>query len=307
MPSWLVVYNPAGGSSRKRRRIQSILGLLGSIGPTVGLVESSPKDTGSRVQAQLDGGVERVFVLGGDGTVGEVAGALVDTGIPLAVVPTGTTNVLAAELGIPMDPARALAKLASSTVTRSYHTWTGAGCVIILGVSAGFDGRLMHQTDGGMMKQALGPFGMGLMGLAGALQYEFPELRVVGEDDAGTAFDERVTLASATNTKRYAGRVVSVPDADPEDEFLDLMLYDTRSTARLIQFWLLMAAGTLKHLDLPGVRRIRARRFEITTAGRPVEVQINGDPRGTTPISVEPLGRVRLLTLEGRDDSESGT
>ena len=69
MPSWLAVYNPAGGTNRTRRRMRTLLDLLDSIGPTVGLVESSPTDTGARVQAQLDDDVERIFVLGGDGTV----------------------------------------------------------------------------------------------------------------------------------------------------------------------------------------------------------------------------------------------
>ena len=303
MAPWLVVYNPVGGSSRKRRRIRSLLDLIGTIGPSVRLIESSPTDTADRVRAEMDDAVGRIFVLGGDGTVVEVAGALVGTTLPIAIIPTGTTNVLASELGLPMDPERTVRTLAESTTTRSYHTWSAAGRVIILGVSAGYDGRLMHQTDGTMMKRALGPLGMGLMGLFKSLSYEFPEMRVVGEDHEGRAFDEKVTIASATNTKRYAGRVISVPDADPEDEFLDLMVCDTRSTARLIEFWLLMATGTQRHLSLPGVRRIKARRFEITTADIPVEVQINGDPRGTTPLVVEPLGRVELLA----PDATSGT
>lgn len=301
MPSWLVVYNPAGGAGRRRRRVDSMLGVLSSLGPSIALVESAPGETGARVKERLAEDVERVFVLGGDGTVGEVAGALVGRETPLAVVPTGTTNVLAAELGIPPDPARALVRLAEASATRSYHTWTAAGGVVILGVSAGFDGRLMHRTDGGVLKRALGPFGMGLVGLAEAFRYDFPELLVVGEDGHGCPFEQRVTLASATNTKRYAGRTISVPDADPEDDVLDLMLYDTRSIARLIEFWLLMVAGTAGHLDLPGVRRIRARRFRVTTDRDPAEVQVNGDPRGTTPLSVEPLGRVKLVTPEPED------
>ena len=303
MEPWLVVYNPVGGSSRKRRRITSLLELITRIGPPVRLIESSPTDTTQRVRAEIDETVERVFVLGGDGTVGEVAGALVGTTLPLAIIPTGTVNVLAAELELPVNPEQAVRMLAESTTTRSYQTWSAAGRVVILGVSAGYDGRLMHQTDGTTLKRALGPVGMGLIGLFKSFSYEFPEMRVVGEDDEGRAFDERVTIASATNTKRYAGRVISVPDADPEDEFLDLMVCDTRSTARLIEFWLLMATGTQRHLSLPGVRRIKARRFEITTADIPVEVQINGDPRGTTPLVVEPLGRVELLA----PDATSGT
>jgi diacylglycerol kinase family enzyme len=55
--------------------------------------------------------VDAVFVLGGDGTAMEVVGALAGTGVPIGIVPGGTGNLVARMLGVPLDPARAVAVL----------------------------------------------------------------------------------------------------------------------------------------------------------------------------------------------------
>ena len=103
----IVVYNPAAGA-RRRQRMQGVLALLQKRGVEVQIVETSRTDGARRIAGDLPANTETVVVAGGDGTINEVINGLVGNAggqkgnrLPeLALVPLGTANVLAAEIGL---------------------------------------------------------------------------------------------------------------------------------------------------------------------------------------------------------------
>ncbi|GIW12381.1 MAG: hypothetical protein KatS3mg061_3438 [Dehalococcoidia bacterium] len=106
----LVVLNPMGGTSEPAALGTLIEQQFAAAGVAYQLYETTGDDDfPALVGEALAAGCELVVVAGGDGTVSLVAGPLVGTGVPLAILPVGTANVLARELGIPADPEAALA------------------------------------------------------------------------------------------------------------------------------------------------------------------------------------------------------
>ncbi|HEX7240131.1 MAG TPA: diacylglycerol kinase family protein [Longimicrobiaceae bacterium] len=292
----LLVYNPAAGQRWRRPFPDRVRRHLLARGFDAEVLVTRGQDHATElVRRHLDPAVEVVWVCGGDGTLGQAAAALVGSEVPLGIVPSGTVNVIARECGLPADPLAAVDAVAGGAARRTFRIWSAGGRAVMLGVGVGFEARAIGYVPP-TLKEWLGAAGVGAQGVGEWARYEFPALRVRGEDGEGRPFDLPATQLLATSPRRFAGHHVVAPRADPADACLDLLLFQGASRARLAAFWLgVQLPGTL-HLRVPGVRAVRARRLRVdAAAGRPVEVHVNGDAVDATPLEVEPWGAVRVL------------
>jgi hypothetical protein len=98
-------------------------------------------------RAVEQGRVDIVVAAGGDGTVGEVATALAHTDVPLGIIPAGSTNIIAKELGIPGDPWAALDVIAGDHRQMAMDLGIANGRAMLHMAGAGFDSRLFAMTD----------------------------------------------------------------------------------------------------------------------------------------------------------------
>jgi diacylglycerol kinase family enzyme len=103
------------------------------------------------------------------------------------------------------------------------------------------------------------------------------------------------TSVLVANCKRWAGPQILVPDADPSDDIIDVLLLQYASFPQLVAFWLAILVPGAPHLRLPFVEHARMRRLRIEALGRPVEAHLDGEPTLTTPLDVSPAGVVHLL------------
>lgn len=287
----LLVWNPGAGRSRGRDA-SAVRAALAEHG-AVELLETTPDGTGRLLRSHLGSGIERVYVLGGDGTVGDVAGALLDSETPLGILPCGTSNVVARECHIPLRPLRAAHALARSGTTRVFRAWSTGRGTLLLGLGVGFDARLMWNTSANA-KRRFGILAVGATAFRELFRYDFPPLEVEGEDAAGQPFKAKATSVLVGNGQRYAGDPIMMPGADPEDDALDVLLLASPRRMDLAAFWGLSALPGSPHLKVAGVTHLRARRLVIDCPTA-VEVHLNGDPHGRTPVRLEPCGAVRLL------------
>lgn len=247
------------------------------------------------VRAHLTSDTEVVWVCGGDGTLAQAAAALVGSHVPLGILPSGTVNVVARECGIPDDPFRAISALARTPRHRAFQTWAVGGRAVLLGVGVGLEARAIGHT-GARLKDWLGFLAIGAQGVVEWARYEFPGLRVTGEDEHGKPFALQGNSLLATNPKRYAGHRIVAPSADPTDQCLDLVLIDGTSRSRLARFWVEAQLPGTRHLRVRGVSVARARRLRVeATDGKSVLAHLNGDAVESTPVAVEPWGAVQLL------------
>jgi diacylglycerol kinase (ATP) len=292
----LLIYNPAAGQRWRRPAPEHVVRELAHHGWSAELHRTEGQDHATElVRTQLAPHHQAVWSCGGDGTLGQCAAALVGSPVPLGIVPTGTVNVIARECGLPSDSRKAIAAVADAAHRRTFRNWRAGRRAVLLGIGVGFDARAMGRVSL-RAKDALGMLAIGARGVREWARYDFPPLRVTGQDEHGRPIDLESTQVLATVPRHFAGQHVLVADADPADAFIDLVLFHGASRARLAAFWVGVELPGTAQLRVPGVRTLRARRFSVTAAdGRDEAAHVNGDVVDCTPLDVEPWGTVQIL------------
>lgn len=295
----LLVYNPAAGGRDRTAQMAALAARARGRGVDLALFATEgPGHAAELVRERLGDRPDLVAVGGGDGTVAEAAGALAGSDVPLAILPAGTTNVVAREYGLGRDPEEAAALL-DATATRTITAWPSAGRTSLIGTGIGFDARVMSNVNP-TLKRLFGRPGFALTSTVEWHRYEFPPIEVEGLDAGGRPFVRRATFVLSANTRRYAGDAILSPFADPDDDLLDLVLFTSEDRGDLFQFYRLLPGGRAAQLGVRGVERLGVRSFTARSlAGYELEVHVDGDAAGTTPVTSGPAGgKVRLLVPE---------
>lgn len=272
----IALFNPMAGQRWHDRRVRHALELLARE-PDVTIVETRAGDTVAQAREQLRDGATELIACGGDGTVCDVATALVGTTVPLRVIPCGTSNVLARELGLPVDPVRAFQLTTESVTLRAINTWTVGAQQLVLGAGIGWDARLLSRLPR-RYKRALGLGAMVPLGAWLALRYDFPALTVHGVDEHGHEQQIRGSSMLICNIRHWGGRNVAFPNVDPSDDVLDVVVCTPRNFFHLAAFWSLLMIPGGRPLRLAGVHLLRLRSLTVSVnSGASSDVHVNGD------------------------------
>jgi YegS/Rv2252/BmrU family lipid kinase len=220
--------------------------------------------------------------IGGDGLIGAVGGAMAGSEMPLGIVPGGRGNDLARVLGIPDDPAAAVAVLAAGE-TRRIDVGEANGKRFLGIVSVGFDSeanRLANET--GFMR--------------GNLVYAYAALRTLLTWKPGRftvrVDDERVRFTgysvSVANSRAFGGGMYIAPDAELDDGEFDIVVVGEVGKLRFVGNLPKVFKGT--HVNEDEVRVFRAPHLELT-ASRPFPVYADGEQITELPASLRILPR----------------
>ncbi|MET9466090.1 diacylglycerol kinase family protein [Streptomyces sp. NPDC006544] len=181
-----------------------------------------------------------VVVCGGDGTLRACADALAGTGIPLAVVPCGTGNLLARNLGLPMDPATALDEsLSGDSYGIDVGRVRGDGLPptrFTVMAGAGFDAAMVRDTSPRLKSR----MGWAAYVLSALRHLNDPRVRLTIRIDGGRRRRRRARMVVIGNVGTLQGGLPLLPTARPDSGHLDVVLFDPRGAAG----WL-TAAGHL--------------------------------------------------------------
>ena len=137
-----VIVNPHSGSSRKPEEIERLFRDAGAEAD-VRPAEGNPADLARDIAREAP---PLIVAAGGDGTVSAVASALVGTSIPLAVLPVGTLNHFARDIGVPEDPATAV-RIALGGKTRAIDVGEVNGRVFVNNASVGLYPAIVHRRE----------------------------------------------------------------------------------------------------------------------------------------------------------------
>jgi len=275
-PTIAVIINPISGTGGRigvaRARAEQAAALLAARGgePSNVFVTERPGHGRELAQAAVERGIATVVAWGGDGTMNEVATALAFTSTALALVPSGSGNGLARELGIPFDPAAAL-EIAVKGAERVIDAGDIDGRLFFNLAGVGLDARVAHLfAADGLRKR----------GFARYMSITMRELASYQSDlltitTPSSSISQPTLLVAIANGRQYGNGAVIAPRARLDDGRLDVIAIPARS--------LLRACAELPMVFMGMVDRVGGVRIESTESveirsPHPVVYHLDGEP-----------------------------
>jgi YegS/Rv2252/BmrU family lipid kinase len=273
-----VVYNPARISDWVgfRRSLEYELRTRGW-GQALWL-ETTVDDPGREMTRRaIASGADLVIAAGGDGTVRVVAAEMANSGIPFSVIPAGTGNLLAKNLGIPLDE-RAAMETAFSGVERSIDVVEVTiddqrtdHFVVMAGI--GIDATIMQETNP-ELKRAVGS---AAYFVAAARNANHPALHATITVDDGEPIRRRAHVLVLGNVGFLQANIPLIPDAKPDDGLIDLLVASPRKATDWVR--LFARVMTRRDRDEEQLDRIIGSRIRIEVAEGD-HFELDGDPAG---------------------------
>jgi YegS/Rv2252/BmrU family lipid kinase len=289
----LLIYNPTSGRRRHRRflEVEQAARILNDAGISTELAPTTARASATMIARQA---VEHhrgmVIVCGGDGTINEVVNGLAGGQVPMALLPAGTANILAKELGIPWDIPHAARLIPGGVVRRiavglalpidGNHSAAipQEGRYFLCVAGAGPDGAIVNGVHEGLKKTA-GVLAYWAEGFRQLLHYRFPEMRIRSEGK-----EHRATLIVVGRTAHYGGPFKITTGASLFENTFEMVTNSKRSRfgylACLPALWL----GKLQQMD--GIQVWKAEEVICEAVGRGhLFAQVDGEPIGSLPMS----------------------
>jgi len=289
----ILFYNPHSGQRRGRAAAEQAAEVLRQAGVDVTIVATlCAQEAGQQTRDAVAQGFDTIFACGGDGTIGDVAQGLIGSDASLAIIPLGTANVLAHDLGIPCDPvAAARAALAAiplrvsvgradcqssenNLVTRYFLSVAGAGQ----------DGYLFHQVVPGE-KQT---FGITVYFAKAIWVWLTHRMDWFSADISATDAAERqpVTQFLAVRLHDFGSMLRDLaPGASLLHEDFRVVLFKTSSRWSYLLYVLRGILGA--KWQVPGVELHNTKRIRLTPTGvHPVYLEADGELLGQLPAEI---------------------
>jgi YegS/Rv2252/BmrU family lipid kinase len=305
-PRALILFNPAAGQANLRAALEAAATIWRQAGWQVEMCPTEYAGHGTVLAQQAaQAGVSVVAAAGGDGTVNEVVNGIVNTNTALAVLPIGTVNIWAREMGLPLDvrqSAQAFLTAAREQVDVGKAVSPAGDRHFLLMAGIGFDAAVtagVRSAD----KRWLGA--IAYVKQAIVMAWQFQGIRTHLQID-GKRIRGRVLMLVIGNSQLYGGVVKITAHAVLDDGLLDVCVIKGR---RMLDApWRLLSIFVRQYKlqgvwQDPQVEHYKARRVKIT-GKKKIPVQVDGDYIGTTPMTFEVVPRgLWVLVPKGADRS----
>ena len=307
----VLLYNPIAGKNRERRRadVEAAAEVLRAAGVDAQPVATrAPGSAAEQAQEAVAEGYDTVVACGGDGTIHEVVQGLAGSDTPLGLIPLGTGNSLANELGLSRNPARAARALLASEPRRialgkvEYpDRATGGQCsryfIVIAG--AGVDARMLYQMNVAA-KQRHGMAAYYGEAIRLFLTHRFQRFEVEWSDPQGETHRTAITQIMAVRLRQFGGILRWLaPDAALESDDLQLVLF--RTSSRICYCFYLLRALLEQRWKTPGVDLVCAREAICRPlAGEPssnIYAEADGELLGGLPLRFSTVPKALTLLV----------
>jgi diacylglycerol kinase (ATP) len=295
-----LIYNPASGqhSARRDAAVREIMAALEEAGVFAEAFETgAPGSAMALAQRAVDSGFDTVLACGGDGTVHEAVQSLVGTDVALGVVPLGTANALAADLGLIAPPARVAGMLLQAAPTRvsvgriyfTDQSKNPASRYFVVAAGIGADALLMSRLDA-RLKRRLGYVLYLIEAIRIWATSSFPLFEAVlpANGNGGSRVVD-VSQLLAVRVRSFGGALRKLaPGASLRNGSLSLLAFKTQSRLRYLMFLLAAVTGThtfrreVELMETPSIEcRARAGSREA------LFVEADGEVLGSLPVRLE--------------------
>lgn len=272
----LVILNPAAGQ-RHQGRLRATLERLEALGCAVTLRETTrPGEASELARAADPGAFDAVVAAGGDGTINEVINGLISVKLPLGLLPLGTANVLASEIGLGLAPERVARSLAEGP-QRPISCGRAGQRFFVQMAGVGFDAHVVEQVDLAL-KRRIGKGAYVVQAARQAFAFDFPsyQVRIGGVRHAAAS----VIVANGRN---YAGKYLLAPEASIEAPAFQVCLFEAGGPLAVARYGLALQTGRLPWRK--DIEFLQAERLIIEgPVGDPV--QGDGDVIARLPVEI---------------------
>lgn len=275
----LAIFNPAAGRNRCERFVE-VVAALRARGSTVTVMVTEAAGHAESIARGLGDEYDVIAAAGGDGTVNEIVNGLPGKKIALGLIPLGTANVLADEIGWPRGVEQIARALAWGPV-RDINLGLVNGRRFVMMAGAGFDANVVDAVSL-KLKKAVGPLAYVWQAAVECFKQKPLACEVVID---GAPY--KTASVVACNGRRYGGPFIAAPDAALVDRCFHVILMTGSSWFDTTRYGAAFLLGRISRLS--DVKVIPAREIVVNgIAGRPV--QADGDIVARLPatISVDP-------------------
>lgn len=238
--------------------------------------ETTEADPGTgQARSAVDAGATLVLAVGGDGTVTACVGALAGTRVALGIVPTGTGNLLARNLDIPLQTDLAV-EVALGGVDRRIDVLQSGDETSAVMAGIGLDAALIRDTDDGLKDRVgwLTYLGGARRAIVGTPRQKYS----ISFDNGASVIEQRAVGVVVANVGGLTGGITLLTDARPDDGRFDVLIL---SPHKRFGHWVSILAHVVARRlhDHARVRITQAKQVTITT-DEPAPTQFDGEHRG---------------------------
>ncbi len=279
----LVIVNPIAGPGRASE-MASIIELAKTVLLRHNLiadvrVTGGPDDARGFASDAVKDGIDLVVAWGGDGTVNRAAAAVAGTRVPLAIVPAGSGNGLARDLGVPLTPEAAL-EVAGAGATRAIDAGDLDGHLFFNVAGIGFDARIAARLAEPGARRGLLGYVLATLGELPGYEpacYSIREARDVnGVAHTPDIVNHHALFIALANSRQYGNGAQIAPQALLDDGMIEIVVVEPQSGFRIMRQVPAFFRGTLR--EGPGVLMRSAASMDICCA-HPIRFHVDGEPR----------------------------
>jgi YegS/Rv2252/BmrU family lipid kinase len=274
--------NPTAGGGKSSKLYPAVVRRLREAGVACDVIVSQYPGDITRVSSELAARGYKTFVAcGGDGTVNELINGIAGTGAALGIIPMGTANDFAANMGLSKDTNLACTIIKERRTRKidlvrvnNDKFFVGTGCIGFDAEVAAFASRIRKEKSNAFLLHVLG----------GILKFFFYKTKTVELRFNGQSYFGEILLVAFGNVQSYARGMVITPGAEPNDSLLDICVIRPMPKWKVLYVFPSVYKGT--HIDKKEVSVYRAGSVHVQSLG-PVELYADGDFMATTPFRLQ--------------------
>jgi diacylglycerol kinase (ATP) len=292
MPPILVIINPSARGDRARALCRKIEALSAR---AYVRITNGPGEARALAEQAAAEGCERIVAAGGDGTINEVVNGLAGSKTALGLLPLGTMNVFATELGLPIGNLRKCWEVVEHGLIKPVDLLRANDRHFVQLAGIGFDAQIVAATSVDF-KKTLGPLSY-ILSATHIASNKPPNLTVRG---GGATRQGSFVLIG--NGRFYGGPFVLFKEARVDDGMLDVLIFKNLGYLDIVRYLQAIVLGN--HTALSDVEYFQTAQARVTSTG-PVPVEVDGDVIGTLPVTFKVIPRSLRVLVPRANSSRS--
>ncbi|SHL20981.1 lipid kinase, YegS/Rv2252/BmrU family [Chishuiella changwenlii] len=276
---YIFIVNPNSGNAKHEISLSFLQSMFSSEDEIVLKITIYQFHAKELVQEAINENADVIVACGGDGTINEVASALVNKNIPLGIIPAGSGNGLAANLNIPKDINKAIHIIKNNSI-RTIDVGRVEDNYFFSNLGFGIDAQVIQAYEQNQKRTIAGYFDASVKTL---LNYKSKLFRLY-IDDAIIEKDFYYLFCSNSNIAGYG--ISFTPQADLEDGLLDLLMIEDLDVFEQFYFSVLVLAKKIDLLDKARYKQVK--KFTIESLdGNKISYQLDGEFQTTHSLKVK--------------------